>query len=61
MVDDEDRPLAVSNVPQDPILIRDCAMRPEITQKWKMYAAQILRPGDEGRERVDADAQDLGI
>ncbi len=36
-------------------------MRPKITQEGKMDAAQILRPGDEGRERVDADAQDLGI
>jgi len=36
-------------------------MRPEITQKREMDAAQILRPGDEGRERVNADAQDLGI
>jgi len=36
-------------------------MRPVVRQKWKRYAAQMIRPGLEGRQRISTELQDFAV
>ncbi len=60
-VEDEDRPLGIAFRTEHIELSGDFTMRVEVTQERIGNATQVVGPGDEGRDAVDADTQNLGI
>ncbi len=60
-IEDEDRPFGIAFLTEYIELSDDLAMRVKVTEERIGDATQAVGPGDEGRDAVDADTQDLGI